>query len=184
MLICSTALEYQILRGIYIGLSDSQAIWLEFFFKMSRSLPRVLFFFFFSPRVLLSKIVQGWSGQSRGYRGCWKNLFISLLSSFLPTSHSSLFSLFFIIFFPFTFYPPPHPFGSIVLSSFSPKYSRNDQLFYTSPSSQFLDSYFALILINVLKFFKLEVDHTSFLFLLKLLLEMRRVFLRVMGWVI
>ena len=78
----------------------------------------------------------------------------------------------------------PPPFGSIVLSSFSPKYSRNDQLFYTSPSSQFLDSYFALILINVLKFFKLEVDHTSFLFLLKLLLEMRRVFLRVMGWVI
>ena len=109
MLICSTALEYQILRGIYIGLSDSQAIWLEFFFKMSRSLPRVLFFFFFSPRVLLSKIVQGWSGQSRGYRGCWKNLFISLLSSFLLTSHSSLFSLFFIIFFPFTFYPPPTP---------------------------------------------------------------------------
>ena len=87
-------------------------------------------------------------------------------------------------FLSFHFLPPPHPFGSIVLSSFSPKYSRNDQLFYTSPSSQFLDSYFALILINVLKFFKLEVDHTSFLFLLKLLLEMRRVFLRVMGWVI
>lgn len=115
------------------------------------------------PRVMLSKIVQGWSGRSRGYHGCWKNLFISLLSSFLLTSHSSLlFDLFFIIFLSIHSVFPP--FGSIVLSSFSPKYSRNDELFYTSPSSRFVGSCFALILINVLNFFKLEVDHTSFLF--------------------
>lgn len=85
---------------LHIGLSDSHASLLEFFFIMSRS----------SPRVMLSKIVQGWSGRSRGYHGCWKNLFISLLSSFLLTSHSSLlFSLFFIIFLSIHFLSTPPP---------------------------------------------------------------------------